>query len=99
LTPVNKPIVHGHRLARAWMSGGPYGPFFKKALHDDGPNLYGIFTGGCVTYTGFLRARRYILHLRVQENAMDFIYVGLIVGFVALSIGLVYYCERLRRPQ
>ncbi len=30
---------------------------------------------------------------------MDFIYVALMVGFVALSVGLAYYFERLRRPQ
>ena len=30
---------------------------------------------------------------------MDLLYVGLIVGFVAVSIGLAYYFERLRRPQ
>lgn len=30
---------------------------------------------------------------------MDILYIGLIVGFVVASIGLAYYCERLRRPQ
>ena len=30
---------------------------------------------------------------------MDRIYIGLIIGFVAVSVGLVYYIERLRRPQ
>ena len=30
---------------------------------------------------------------------MDFVYVALMVGFVAVSVGLVYYFERLRRPQ
>jgi len=30
---------------------------------------------------------------------MDLIYIGLIIGFVAVSVGLVYYFERLRRPQ
>ena len=30
---------------------------------------------------------------------MDILYIGLIVAFVALSIGLVYGCEKLRRPQ
>jgi hypothetical protein len=34
-----------------------------------------------------------------RENAMDILYIGLIVGFVAASIGLAYYCERLRGPQ
>ena len=29
---------------------------------------------------------------------MDFLYVALMIGFVAASIGLVYYFERLRRP-
>ena len=30
---------------------------------------------------------------------MDFLYVGLTVGFVVASVGLVHYFERLRRPQ
>ncbi len=30
---------------------------------------------------------------------MDFLYVALIIGFVALSIGLTYFCETLRRPK
>jgi hypothetical protein len=30
---------------------------------------------------------------------MDLLYVGLIVGFVAVSCGLSFYFERLRRPQ
>lgn len=29
---------------------------------------------------------------------MDFLYLGLVIGFFALSVGLVYGCERLRRP-
>lgn len=29
---------------------------------------------------------------------MDIVYLGLAVGFVALTIGLVYGIERLRRP-
>ncbi len=30
---------------------------------------------------------------------MDVVYVALMVGFVAVSVGLVYFFERLRRPQ
>jgi hypothetical protein len=30
---------------------------------------------------------------------MDFLYVGLMVGFVAVSCALTFYFERLRRPQ
>jgi len=30
---------------------------------------------------------------------MDLLYVGLIIGFVAVSGGLTFYFERLRRPQ
>ena len=30
---------------------------------------------------------------------MDLIYIGLIIGFVAVSVGLVYFFEHLRRPQ
>lgn len=30
---------------------------------------------------------------------MDFLYIGLAIGFVALSVALAYYCEHLRRPQ
>ena len=30
---------------------------------------------------------------------MDFLYVALMVGFVAVSIGLIYYFETLRRPK
>ena len=30
---------------------------------------------------------------------MDILYIGLIVGFVAVSMGLAYYFERLRGPQ
>jgi hypothetical protein len=29
---------------------------------------------------------------------MDWVYLGLIIGFFALTVGLVYGCERLRRP-
>lgn len=29
---------------------------------------------------------------------MDLLYIGLMVGFVAISIALVYGFERLRRP-
>jgi hypothetical protein len=29
---------------------------------------------------------------------MDFLYLGLMIGFVAVSVALVYGCERLRRP-
>ena len=30
---------------------------------------------------------------------MDILYIALMVGFVALSIGLTYYFETLRRPK
>ena len=30
---------------------------------------------------------------------MDLLYVGLIVGFVAVSCGLTFYFERLRSPR
>ncbi len=30
---------------------------------------------------------------------MDFLYLGLLVGFTALSAGFVLFCERLRRPR
>jgi len=30
---------------------------------------------------------------------MDFVYVALMIGFVALSVVLVYFCESLRRPK
>ena len=30
---------------------------------------------------------------------MDFLYVALTIGFVALSVGLAYFCENLRRPK
>jgi len=30
---------------------------------------------------------------------MDLLYVGLIVGFVAISVALTFYFDRLRRPQ
>lgn len=34
------------------------------------------------------------------ESVMDFLFVGLMVGFVALSIALVRGCDRLpRKPQ
>ena len=34
------------------------------------------------------------------ERVMDFLFVGLMVGFVALSIALVRGCDRLpRKPQ
>jgi hypothetical protein len=29
---------------------------------------------------------------------MDWLYLGLIFGFFALTLGLVYGCERLMRP-
>jgi hypothetical protein len=29
---------------------------------------------------------------------MDVVYLALLVGFFALSAGIVYGCERLRRP-
>jgi uncharacterized protein YoxC len=30
---------------------------------------------------------------------MDILYIALIIGFVAMSIALVYFFETLRRPQ
>ena len=30
---------------------------------------------------------------------MDFVYAALMIGFVALSIGLTYFFESLRRPK
>ncbi len=30
---------------------------------------------------------------------MDFLYLALTAGFFAVTLGLVYFCERLRRPQ
>ena len=30
---------------------------------------------------------------------MDYLYLGLMIGFVALSIGLIYFFETLRRPK
>jgi hypothetical protein len=30
---------------------------------------------------------------------MDFLYVALMMGFVALSVGLTYFFETLRRPK
>ena len=33
------------------------------------------------------------------DDDMDLLYVGLIIGFVAVSGGLTFYFERLRRPQ
>jgi hypothetical protein len=30
---------------------------------------------------------------------MDYLYLGLMIGFVALSVGLVYFFETLRRPK
>jgi hypothetical protein len=30
---------------------------------------------------------------------MDLLYIGLMIGFVAVSCGLTFYFERLRRPQ
>jgi hypothetical protein len=35
---------------------------------------------------------------RAKGNAMDLLYLLLIVGFSAVSIALVYGLERLRRP-
>jgi hypothetical protein len=33
------------------------------------------------------------------EDAMDILYIALMIGFVALSIGLTYFFETLRRPK
>ena len=30
---------------------------------------------------------------------MDYLYLGLMIGFVALSVGLTYFFETLRRPK
>jgi hypothetical protein len=30
---------------------------------------------------------------------MDILYIVLMIGFVAASIGLAYFCETLRRPK
>jgi vacuolar-type H+-ATPase subunit I/STV1 len=30
---------------------------------------------------------------------MDILYLALLIGFVALSVGLVYFFENLRRPK
>jgi hypothetical protein len=70
-------------------------------------SFYAIFISSHVFYIEFLYDPPYIsatwnsTNSRIVsgENAMDILYIGLIVGFGAVSIGLAYYCERLRRPQ
>ncbi len=54
-------------------------------------NLYGVFICrslyfGCTNYVP-------------GDDAMDLLYIALMIGFVAVSVGLTYYLERLRRPQ
>ena len=69
--------------------------------------LYAIFISLFVFYTAFLYARAYISVSWIStgfrfvpgENAMDILYIALMVGFVALSIGLTYFFETLRRPK
>jgi hypothetical protein len=34
-------------------------------------------------------------HILPEEKAMDFVFIGLIVGFFALSAGLIRFCASL----
>jgi len=56
------------------------------------------------SFTAFLRPRRQYCnrsfeYIRERENTMmDLLYVGLLIGFIAISVALVYGFEKLRRP-
>jgi hypothetical protein len=73
-------------------------------LHVVGRILYPTFTSIDQIFTPFLCAAahhdsRFCPHVRELETAMmDLLYIGLMVGFVAVSVALVYAFERLRRP-
>jgi hypothetical protein len=34
----------------------------------------------------------------LEERTMDWIYLAMVAGFFAATFGLVYGCEKLRRP-
>jgi len=60
------------------------------------PILYGVF----------IQPRLYFRQLIFSsfkfvpgDNEMDVLYIALMIGFVALSIGLTYFFETLRRPK
>ena len=67
-------------------------------------NFYPAFTGTDRIFTPSLCAAghhnvRCCMHVHELETAMmDLLYIGLMVGFVAVSVALVYGFERLRRP-
>jgi hypothetical protein len=67
-------------------------------------NLYPAFTGADRIFTPSLCAAghhdaRCCMHVHELETAMmDLLYIGLLVGFAAISVALVYGFERLRRP-
>jgi hypothetical protein len=67
-------------------------------------NFYPAFTGADRIFTPFLCAAghhdvRCCMHVHELETAMmDLLYIGLLFGFAAISIALVYAFERLRRP-
>jgi hypothetical protein len=70
-------------------------------------SLYAIFISSGVFYTAFLYDPAYISASQIStsfrfvsgENAMDILYIALMIGFIALSIGLTYFFETLRRPK
>ena len=58
--------------------------------------IYGIFTFAPLY---FLQFGCYGFGFVPGENAMDVVYIALIVGFFALSMGLIYFFEALRGPK
>jgi hypothetical protein len=71
------------------------------------PSLYTIFTRSPLVYTAFLRPGAYIsgnetladCEFASGENVMDILYIALIIGFIAVTVALTYFCETLRRPK
>ena len=69
--------------------------------------FYAIFTPSRLFYTAYLYDHAYILVTRILtrcrfvpgEDAMDILFIALMVGFVAVSMGLTYFLENLRRPK
>jgi hypothetical protein len=74
------------------------------ALQASGRRFYPAFTNTDRIFTQSLCAAghhdaRCCMHVHELETAMmDLLYIGLMVGFVAISVALVYAFERLRRP-
>jgi hypothetical protein len=86
------PHVQGVALRKSIALPAVLRNFFPAVTHTDRIFTQSIYAAGH-------HDSRCCMHIHELETAMmDLLYIGLLVGFVAISVALVYAFERLRRP-